>query len=253
MALPISVQLYTVRDLTATDFAGTMKKVASIGYREVELAGYGNLKTAAEVKKAIDDAGLKVSGAHAPLERLEKELDKVLDENDTLGNKNVICPWLPEARRKDAAGWKQAAATLNKIGRAVHERGFEFAYHNHSFEFQKFDGQTGLDLLFDNTDAHLVKAEIDVYWVQHGGEDPVTRINKLSGRIMALHLKDMAAGESKNFAEVGTGILDFKAILAAGEKAGAQYGAVEQDNTYGTPTLEAIKVSFENLKKLEAV
>src|SRR4051812_20426964 len=110
MAIPISLQLYTVRDLTAKDFAGTVKKVAGIGYRAVEMAGYGNLKSAAEVKKALDDAGLKVSGAHAPIEQLESDLNKVLDESDALGNKNVICPWMPEARRKDAAGWKQTAA-----------------------------------------------------------------------------------------------------------------------------------------------
>src|SRR4029077_20868307 len=92
MSLPISVQLYTVRDLTATDFAGTMKQVASIGYRAVELAGFGNLKTAADARKALDDAGLKVSGSHAPIERLEKELGKELDENEALGKKKVICP-----------------------------------------------------------------------------------------------------------------------------------------------------------------
>ena len=252
MSLPISVQLYTVRGLTATDFPGTMKQIARIGYPAVEMAGFGNLKTAAEARKALDDAGLKVSGSHAPIERLENELDKVLDENDTLGNKNLICPWMPEARRKDAAAWKQVAQSLNRIGRAAHERGFEFAYHNHSFEFQKFDGQTALDILFTNTDPHLVKAEIDVYWVKHGGEDPVTRINKLTGRIMSLHLKDMAAGADKKFAEVGTGILDFKSILTAAEKAGVQWGVVEQDDTYGVPPLEAIKVSFENLKKLGA-
>jgi sugar phosphate isomerase/epimerase len=252
MALPISVQLYTVRDLTATDFPGTMKQVARIGYPAVEMAGFGNLKSAADARKALDDANLKVSGSHAPIERLETELEKVLDENETLGNKNVICPWMPEARRKDSAGWKQVAQSLNRIGRAVHERGFEFAYHNHSFEFQKFDGPTGYDILFDDTDAHLVKAEIDVYWVKHGGEDPVARINKLAGRVLALHLKDMARGDDKKFAEVGTGILDFKAILTAAEKTGVQWGVVEQDSTYGTPPLEAIKVSFENLKKLNA-
>src|SRR5215217_2216637 len=93
-ALPLSVQLYTVRDLTAKDFAGTMKELAKIGYENVELAGYGNLKTAADAKKALDDAGLKVSGAHAPLDQLEKDVEKVLDETELLGNKNLICPWL---------------------------------------------------------------------------------------------------------------------------------------------------------------
>jgi sugar phosphate isomerase/epimerase len=250
--IPISVQLYTVRDLIASDFAGTVKQVAKIGYKAIEMAGYGNLKTAKEAKKALDDAGLQVSGAHASLPELEKELDRVMDESDTLGNKNIVCPYMPDDRRKDAAGWKQAAGSLNQIGRACHERGFDFAYHNHSFEFQKFDGKTGLDILFDNCEAHLVRAEVDVYWVKHGGEDPVERLNKLGDRVMLLHLKDMAPGDDKKFAEVGTGILDFKAILETATKLGAKWGAVEQDNTYGRPPLEAIKTSYENLKKLGA-
>ena len=248
--IPLSVQLYTIRDQTSKDFPAAMKQVAEIGYPSVELAGYGNLKTASEAKKALDDAGLKVAGMHAPIERLEKQIEQVLDDAETVGTTIVVCPFMPEPRRKDADGWKQVARSLNAAGRAAHERGIELAYHNHSFEFQKFDGKTGLDILFDNSDAHLLKAEIDVYWVEHGGEDPAERINKLGQRVIALHLKDMASGEEKRFAEVGTGILDFKSILAAGEKAGVKFGAVEQDNCYGKSTIEAIRTSFENLKRL---
>src|SRR6476469_5283335 len=112
MSLPISLQLYTVRDLTATDFAGTVKQLAKIGYRAVEMAGYGNLKSAKEAKKALDDAGLEVSGAHATIDVLQSDLNKIMDEHETLGSKNIICPWLPEERRKDADGWKRAAADL---------------------------------------------------------------------------------------------------------------------------------------------
>jgi sugar phosphate isomerase/epimerase len=251
--IPISVQLYTVRDLTAKDFAATVKQVAAIGYKSVEMAGYGNLKSAAEAKKALDDAGLSVAGTHAPIEQLEQDIARVLDDNEALGSKLIICPWMPEARRKDADGWKQVAKSLNQAGRACHERGVDFAYHNHAFEFEKFDGgRTGLDILFDNCEAHLVKAEIDVYWVQHGGEDPVARINQLGDRVVALHLKDMAAGEDRKFAEVGTGVLDFKSILQAAKQHGVRYGAVEQDSTYGKDPLAAIKTSYENLKKLGA-
>src|SRR5688572_19360284 len=250
--IPISVQLYTVRDLIAKDFAGTVKKVAEIGYQNVEMAGFGNLKDAKEARKALDDAGLKVSGSHASIDDLETKLETVLDDNEALANTNLICPHMPEARRKDAAGWKAVAASLNKIGRACHERGIDFAYHNHSFEFQKFEGKTGLDILFENSEAHLVKAEIDVYWVKHGGEDPVARINQLGDRVVALHLKDMASGDDKKFAEVGTGILDFKAILEAAKKHGVRYGAVEQDSTYGKDPIAAIRTSYENLKKLGA-
>src|SRR4051794_4023418 len=101
-AIPLSVQLYTLRELTQNDFAGTLQQVAKIGLSAVELAGYGNLKSASEAKRALDDAGLKVSGAHVGLDVLERELDRVLDEAELLGNRYIICPWMPEERRKDA-------------------------------------------------------------------------------------------------------------------------------------------------------
>lgn len=168
----IGLQLYTLRDLTKNDFPGTMKEVAKIGYEFVEMAGWGNLASAKEAKKALDDAGLKVCGHHASLSELETKLDSVLDDCEILGTTVLILPFMPEDRRKDGEAWKKLGETLNTIGRATHERGVDFAYHNHSFEFQKFDGTYGLDLLYENSKPHLVKAEIDVYWVKHGGEDP---------------------------------------------------------------------------------
>jgi sugar phosphate isomerase/epimerase len=247
--IPISVQLYTVRDLLAKDFAGTLKEVARIGYKSVEMAGLGSL-TAVEARKALDAAGLTIAGAHARLDLLEGDINKVFADQTTLGNKVIICPWLPPERRNN---WKELAGVLNKVGRSCRERGFDFAYHHHSFEYVKVEGgKYALDVLLENSDPELVKLEVDVYWVKHGGDDPVARMTRLGQRVVALHLKDMAAGPDQKFAEVGTGILDFKAILAAAEKTGAKYGAVEQDETYGTPPLDAIRTSFENLKKLGA-
>jgi len=247
--MPIGLQLYTVRDQTSKDFAGTIRQVAKIGYRYVELAGFGNLKTPAEARKVLDDNGVKASGAHATIEAMESDLNKVMDEAAAMGHNNIICPWMPEPRRKDAADWKQTAADLSKIAKALKAKGYNFAYHNHSFEFQKFDNEYGLDILWQNADP-LVKSELDTYWVQHGGADPVAYMTKLGDRVLILHLKDMARGEDRKFAPVGTGILDFKAILGAAEKQGVLFGVVEQDNCYETPSLEAARISFENLKKL---
>jgi sugar phosphate isomerase/epimerase len=267
-ALPIAVQLYTLRDLTKTDFAGVAADVARIGYAGVELAGYGNLKTAAEVRRVLDDHGLKVAGSHAPIEALETDLNRVLDENTALGNRNIVCPWMPEARRKDAAGWRDVAKSLNRIGGECRQRGFEFAYHNHSFEFVKFTlrdaadpkpkdsaqlEKSGLDILFDQTDPALVKAELDVYWVEHGGADPIVWIKKLGPRCLLLHLKDMAEGGEKRFAPVGEGTLGFAEILKSAREAGVKWGIVEQDSTYDVPPLDAVTRSFENLRNLGAV
>jgi sugar phosphate isomerase/epimerase len=250
--LPISAQLYTVRDQIKTDFPGTVRQLGKIGYAGIELAGWGNLKTAADVTKACADAGVKITGAHVGIDQLEKDLNKALDESDSVGNRNIIIPWLNEDRRRSADDWRKFARTCNDVAAKVQARGFTLSYHNHSFEFQTFDGTTGYDIFLQQSDPKLVKLELDVYWLQHGNQDPAGTIRKLSNRVLLIHLKDMAAGAEKRFAPVGTGILDFKSILSASEQAGAKWAVVEQDQCYDTPPMEAMRISFENLKKLGA-
>ena len=247
-----ALQLYTVRDLTAKDFAGTVKKVAEIGYKYVEMAGYGNLPDAKAARKALDDAGLKACSGHYALDMLEKKFDQVKEDAETLGIDTVVCPFLPEDRRRDAKGYEAVAKVLETVGNQFHQFGIILGYHNHNFEFQKFGDKTGLDIIFENTSPHLVVAEVDVYWVKNAGADPVALINKLGERVRLLHLKDLA-GADKKFAPVGTGSLDFKGILAAAERNGVRFGIVEQDQSYSTPPLDAIRTSLENLKKLGAV
>jgi sugar phosphate isomerase/epimerase len=248
--IPLSLQLYTVRDQTAKDFAGTVRQIAGMGYAGVELAGYGNLKTAGEVKKAVDDAGLVVSGAHVAIDRLEKELDAVLEEQRVLGNRIVICPWLAEERRKSGEIWRANAASLERIGAGCAKAGFEFAYHHHAFEFETFDGRSAMDIVWQGTDPRHVKAEVDVYWVKYGGLEPVAFIEQLGKRVILLHFKDLAAGEERRFAEVGSGVIDFKAVVAAGRKVGVKWYAVEQDNCYGKDPLACVKASAENLREM---
>ena len=249
----VAAQLYTVRDLAVKDFAGTVRQVAAIGYRAVELAGYGNLRSAHEARKVLDDHGLRVTSSHAGLEAMEKHLDRILDDQEALGSPTLVCTGLPENRRKSAADWRIAADGFTKTAEACRKRGRNFAYHNHSFEFQRFDGRTGFDLLWDATDPALVRSELDTYWVHHGGADVVSTLDRLGPRVLLLHLKDMAPGPERRFAPVGTGVLNFPAILAAAERAGVEWGIVEQDTTYGLPTLDSLRTSFENLKKIGAV
>ena len=246
-----ALQLYTVRDMTAKDFAGTMKKVAEVGYKRVELAGYGNLKDAKSARKALDDAGLQAVSGHFAIDLLENKTEQVTEDAMTLGIDTVICPFLPEDRRKDANGYEQVAKVLQRAAEQFHGQGIILGYHNHNFEFQAPGGKSGVDIILENTPRHLVCAEVDVYWVKFAEVDPVEYLNKLGDRVRALHLKDMT--KDKKFAPVGTGTIDFKSILSTAEKNGVRWGIVEQDNTYGKPPLEAIKTSLENLKKLGAV
>ena len=247
-----ALQLYTVRDLTAKDFAGTVKKVAEIGYKYVELAGYGNLPDAKAARKALDDAGLKACSGHYALDMLENKFDQVKADAEALGIDTVVCPFLPPERRRDARGYEATAKVLEAVGNQLHQFGLILAYHNHAFEYVRYGDKTGLDILFENTSPHLVAAEVDVYWVKNAGADPVEQINKLGERVRLLHLKDLA-GADKRFAPVGTGSIDFKAILAAAEKNGVRFGIVEQDQSYNTSPLESIRTSLENLKKIGAV
>jgi sugar phosphate isomerase/epimerase len=249
-AISLSVQLYTVRNYTAKDMAGTLKKIATIGYKEVELAGFGNATSAAELRAALDDAGLKVTSAHIGIEQFEKDMGKVLADHATLGNKNLVVPWMAAERRGSAEQWKAVAKSLNKIGKTCRKEGFALGYHNHAFEFDWFGKQTAMDILFGSGDPENVFCELDCFWVRAAGFCPVCVINKMAGRVKIVHLKDMKPVKEPTFANVGDGILDLAGIIAAGRKNKAKAYVVEQDYCYEQDSLAAIKNSYRNLMKM---
>lgn len=191
---------------------------------------------------------MKPVGAHIPLDKLEKDLDNVLTFHQTIGNQYIICPWIPVERRGNADDWKKIGEIFNNIGAKCKAKGFVFGYHNHSFEFVKFDKKYAYDILLESCDSKLVKVEIDTYWVQHGGENPAAYIRKYAGRCPLIHLKDMANDEKKSFAEVGYGILNWDEIFVACKQANAQWYIVEQD-TCQRPVYESIKMSYDFLKR----
>lgn len=250
MSIPVAAQLYTLRDLIARDFLGTCRSVAKMGYKGVELVDTRSILTAANLKKEMAAMGLGVAGVHVGIEQLETNLDAVAGYYGEAGVSHLVCPYMPDTRRKTAADWKKQATILAGIGAQLRTKGFTFCYHNHDFEFQKFDGVTALDILFSNTDARSLASELDTYWVQFAGDNPVTVMHKYSGRLPLLHCKDMTAGPERKFAPVGSGILDWKAIFQAAVKVGVKWYIVEQDNCYDTPPLEALRTSLENLKKM---
>jgi sugar phosphate isomerase/epimerase len=240
--------MYTLRDETARDFVGTLESVAEIGYGAVELAGYGNL-TPTQLRAEVDRLGLRVSGAHTAIDRLEGDLDNVIAELQILGARYAICPWLGPNRRPDAAGYKVLAAGLNTIGEQCAKAGLTLAYHHHDFELQRFGDTTGLHIILSETDPALVKAEIDIYWASYAGFDPAALLHEFSGRAPLVHLKDMTAAPERTFAEVGQGTLDIPGVLAAADATGVEWLIVEQDRCQ-RPALESIRISREYLKGL---
>ncbi|NBD24412.1 sugar phosphate isomerase/epimerase family protein [Paenibacillus glycinis] len=248
MKFPIALQPYTIREELKNDFLGSFTKVAEIGYEAVEAGPPPEGVTAEEMKAHFDRLGLRVMGCHAGLEQLTNDLDALIDFLDLFGARYVAMSYKFESREAVL----EAAKTFNAIGAACRERGVQFLYHNHDWEFKQFEGESALDILLGATDPELVKLELDVYWAKKGGEDPAHYLRKLNGRCPVLHVKDMEPGEERFFAEVGEGVLDFGEILAAAEEIGTEWLVVEQD-ACRRPAFESIAISYDNLSRMGVV
>lgn len=245
--LPIGIQLYTVRDLSAKDFKGTLQKVAQIGYPAFEFAGYGDMEAEA-LKAFIDELGVTTCGSHVGFNDFAHDIDKVIEFNKTLGNKYLVVPSMPTAVRNGSQrDIEKFAYNLNVFGYKVKKENMQLCYHNHSFEFEHIGDKTIWDILFQSSDAELVKAELDVAWVYNAGVDPVEILDQWSHRIELLHIKDMT--RDKKLAAVGTGVIDMKKIIEKGKNIGVAWYIVEQDYS-DNPILQEITTSYKNLEKL---
>jgi len=245
-AVPIALQLYTVRSELEKDFDDTLRQVAEIGYTGVEFAGFANLTTG-KVWRLLQEYNLKVAGAHFPLDKLESNLETVVEQSLEICCDYLIVPGLPEERRRDRKKWREVANSLNEIAQDIQDYGLKLCYHNHAFELDKVGNETGFDILFEAADPDLVGAELDTYWIKFGGGDPAEYIRRMAGRCPLIHLKDMAGDDKKSQTEIGSGILDFDAVFQAAEEGGVQWYIVEQD-TCARPPLESARLSFDNLK-----
>jgi sugar phosphate isomerase/epimerase len=247
----IGLQLYTVRNQLDADYLDTLSRVRGIGYTHVEPAGLGPYD-AKELRRVLDEHDLTPTSIHCPIEGLEGNIAGAIANAKTLGVSYIVCPYLAEDRRKDENDWLACARILGHAGRACRDAGLTLCYHNHSFEFVKFGDRYAFDLLFDETEPDCLQAELDTYWIAHGGEDPVAYIEKFAGRCPILHLKDMGKDEKRSFAEVGAGVLDFDAIFNAADRTGVTWGIVEQDTCPGNP-FDSIKKSYDYLNKVGRV
>ncbi len=242
--IPVALQLYTLREVAEKDFRVIMKRVSQIGYEGVEFAGYGGME-AKDLKNLLEELNLKPAGSHVSIDLLTSDLKKVIDYNCEIGNHFIVCPWQKYSTKDDFLSF---AKVLNDIGQKCHDNGLKLCYHNHAHEFERFGGVYGFDLLFENTDPDLVDFEIDTYWVEYAGADPISYIRKFGKRVPLLHIKDMER-VGKDFAEVGTGIMDIRGIVSAAKSAEVKWLIVEQDKCKRDP-FESVKISFDNLKKM---
>ncbi|MCM2533834.1 sugar phosphate isomerase/epimerase [Neobacillus pocheonensis] len=245
--IPVAVQMFTLRDECEKDFAGTVKKVAELGFDGVEFAGYYGL-TAKEVKALLDEHGLKAAASHVSLEELENNLARVIENQKILGSSYLVCPYLTPNRRSEE-DYQALITFLDQAGEACRREGITLCYHNHDFELERLsDGRMALEAIFDDTNTDNVKAELDVYWLTKAGEKPVEWMKRYQNRIPLIHLKDMTTDEEKFFAELGTGGVDLELILPIGEEAGVQWWVIEQDVSRRTP-FESIEISMNYLNE----
>ena len=244
----IAAQMYTLREFTKTpkDLAEALKKVKQIGYDAVQMSGAGPIEYS-ELKKILDDTGIYCCATHIPYERMRDETSKVIEEHYLIECKYPAIGGLPGAYR-NADGFPKFAKEATEVGKKLADGGLHFGYHNHSFELEKYGSRTGLAILYEDSDPRYFKAEIDTYWIQHGGGDSAAWIEKLSGRIPLLHLKDMTVRKGNPImAEVGEGNLNWPRILDACKKAGVEWYIVEQDICERDP-FESLAISLKNMK-----
>ncbi len=246
----LAAQLYTVREhtQTASTLAASLKRIRAIGYTAVQVSGIGPMP-AAEVKSMVDDLGLTICITHTTYQALWHDPDAVIEQHHLWNCKHVAIGSMPqEYRAAGEAGFRRFAAEASGVGEKLSRGGLTFSYHNHSFEFVRFGPRTGLDLLYEESDPRYLQAEIDTYWVQHGGGDPAAWIRKLARRMPVVHLKDMViVGDQQAMAEVGEGNLNWPAILGACREAGVEWYAVEQDVCQRSP-FESLAISYRNLR-----
>ncbi len=255
---PIGLQLYTLRNELAKDVTGTIKKVAEIGYKEVEIYDFYG-KTPAEFARILKDNGLTAPSGHYMVKHIKGNWQKSIREAKALGLKYMVNAILEPEERQSFDDYKRLAELFNKAAEATHMAGIQFCYHNHNFEFKKYGDTTAYDYLLKACDPKLVKFEMDCFWVTHAGQDPVAYFKRYPGRFPLLHIKDLKAGNPPTqeldprmglFTEVGKGVINWKRIFTAAPKGGMVHFYVEQDECE-IPPLESIKISFDYLQNLK--
>jgi sugar phosphate isomerase/epimerase len=244
----IGIQLYTVRREFTRDVEGTLARLAKIGFREVEFAGYPE-GTAQSLRTMLDRQGLTAPSSHLEFSALRGDWDRHLDQAATVGQKYVVVPSVPADQRRTLDDWKRVAALFNKSGETSKARGIQFAYHNHDDEFVPIAGKVPYDLLLAETDPRLVALELDLYWIIKAGRDPLAYFTKWPGRFPLVHVKDMDATPRRFFTPVGKGTIDFARIFKQAKQAGIKHYFYEQDDTGGS-AFDAAAASYAYLRSL---
>lgn len=236
---PVGVQMWSFREYLPKDLKGTLAKIRAMGFRDVEGAGLWKL-TAADLRAALDSAGLRCQSAHMQFGRLRDDAQGAFAEAKALGATWVVCPWIDHQKEFTRDDALKSAEVFNKVGAAAEAAGLRFAYHCHGYEMLPSPEGTRFDTLAKNTDPKRVSFQIDVFHALHGGGDPVDLINRYASRVTSLHLKDLkkgvtvpkgtGVGTPEDDVALGSGQVDWPTVLRAAVKAGASLYYVEDES-----------------------
>lgn len=261
LGLPLGLQLYSVRELLAQDYEATLRRIADLGYKEVEAAGFFN-RTASDVRTAMEAAHLQCVGAHYTFRELEERFDAILLFAKELGLSYIVCsfPGFRNASLAEHLSFRQqvqaftladfrwSATRFNIWGKKIREAGMHFSYHNHTMEFTPSDGVVPFDEMVRLTDPQFVSFELDCGWVVVGGADPVTYLQRYPTRISMLHVKDFESSTRRSSvidppkaAELGRGTIDFSRIFKAARSASVRHCFVEQEE-FDIPPFSALTI-----------
>lgn len=250
----IGLQLYSLRDEVKIGLAPVFKKIAATGYNSVEMYGYNTKdsffgNSAKEVAAMLKANNIISPSGHYQLDLFDNDGQQTIDAAKELGHKYVVIPYLAEPIRKSLDDYKVIAERVNKAAMLCKQNNIKLAYHNHDFEFKKWEGDvTGYDTLMKECDKSMVDFELDLFWVVFSGNDPIELFKKHPGRFKMWHVKDMDKTRPMNQTEVGSGSINFKKIFAKAKLSGLEYFYVEQENLT-VPGDENIKKSISYLKK----
>jgi sugar phosphate isomerase/epimerase len=238
-----AVQLWSVRDATEKDFAGTLKNLAEMGYTGVEFAGYGGL-SAQDMKSILTANNLESIGAHIGLDRLTQALDEELAYHKILGTQYFICPHSDIKTKDDTL---KLAQTLKPVMEKINGAGFKFAYHNHAHEFIKDGDSYLLDILFDALPGAAM--ELDLYWVAYAGVDPFVYMEKNRERLKLIHVKQI--DKDKRNVDIAQGLIDYREVIVKAKALGVEHFILEQEE-YAVSSMVSIKNNIDHIKGLEA-
>ena len=244
----IAAQMYTVRAFLKTpeDIAKSMKMVKDMGYDAIQYSGFGAIEPV-RLKEIAEDLDLKICASHIEFDRIKNDMENVVKEHELWNCRYIGIAQMPVEYRSSKEGFLTFAKEFSVLGKMYEKRGFQLIYHNHKLEFEKFDGVTGMDILIQESDPEVCDFEIDTYWVQAGGADPVEWIRKVKGRMDVVHFKDMAIKEDKQiFAEIGEGNLNWPAIIEACRETGVKWHIIEQDSCQRDP-FESLAMSLKRV------